>query len=74
MEENTGLSMKDSLKAPCLGGKHFNSLRTEENEPLYTINDKSIRWFLRQSNKGGRVCAFNHFYKSKIREDILKII
>ena len=33
-----------------------------------------MRWFVRQSIKGGRVCAFNQYYKSKICDDILKII
>ena len=33
-----------------------------------------MRWFVRQSIKGGRVCAFNQYYKSKHCDDILKII
>ena len=33
-----------------------------------------MRWFVRQSIKGGRVCAFNQYYKSKICDDIFKII
>ena len=33
-----------------------------------------MRWFVRQNIKGGRVCAFNQYYKSKICDDILKII
>ena len=33
-----------------------------------------MRWFARQSIKGGRVCAFNQYYKSKSCDDILKII
>ena len=61
MEEITGFSMKDSLSAPGLGWKYFNSSRTEaeEDEPIYTQNDKYMRWFVRQCIKGGRVCAFN---------------
>ena len=74
MEEITGFSMKDCLSLPGLGWKYFNSLRTEEDEPIYTYNDKYIRWFIRQSIKGGRVCAFNQYYKSKHCDDILKII
>ena len=31
-------------------------------------------WFLRQSIKGGRVCAFNQYYKSKICDGVLKIV
>ena len=33
-----------------------------------------MRWFVRQSIKGGRVCAFNQNYKSKICDEVLKII
>ena len=30
--------------------------------------------FVRESFKGGRVCAFNQYYKSKISDDVLKIL
>ena len=33
-----------------------------------------MRWFVRQSIKGGRVCAFNQFYISKICDEVLKIL
>ena len=62
------------MSLPGLGWKYFNSLRTEEDEPIYTYNDKYMRWFVRQSIKGGRVCVFNQYYKSKHCDDILKII
>ena len=58
-EEITGFGMKDCLSVPGLGLKYFNSLRTEEDEPLYTNNGKYMRWFVRQAAYGGRVCAFN---------------
>ena len=74
MEEITGFGIKDRLSLLGLELKHFNSLRTEEDEPIYTYNDKYMRWFVRQSIKGGRVCAFNQYYKSIICDDILKII
>ena len=74
MEEITGFSMKDCLSLPGLGWKYFNSLRIEEDEPIYTYKDKYMRWFVRQSIKGGRVCAFNQYYKSKHCDDILKTI
>ena len=74
MEEITGFSMKDCLSLPGLGWKYFNSLRTEEDEPIYTYNDKYMSWFVRQSIKRGRVCAFNQYYKSKYCDDILKFI
>ena len=59
MEEITGFSIKYCLSLPVLGWNYFNSLRTEEGEPIYICIDKYIRWFVRQSIKGGRVCAFN---------------
>ena len=74
MKEKTGFSMKDCLSLPGLGWKYFNSLRTEEDEAIYTYNDKYMRWFVRQPIKGGRVCAFNQYYQSKHCDDILKII
>ena len=40
MEEITGFPVKNSLSAPGLGWNYFNSLRTEEDEPIYTYNDK----------------------------------
>ena len=74
LEEVTGFSMEDCLSLPGLGWKYFNSLRTEEGEPIYIYNDKYMRWFVPQSIKGGRVCAFNQYCKSKHCDEILKII
>ena len=71
MQEISGFSMKDCLSIPGLRWKNFNSVKTEEDESLYTYDDKYLRRFLRQSIKGGRVCAFNQYYKSKICVDIL---
>ena len=33
-----------------------------------------MKWFVRQSIRGGLVCAFNQYYKTKVCDDILKII
>ena len=74
MEDFTGFSMKDCLSLPGLGWKYFNSLRTEEDEPIYTYNDQYMRWFVRQSIKAGRVCAFNQYFKSKHFDDIERIL
>ena len=35
MEQISGFSMKDCLSLPGLGCRYFNSLRTEEDEPIY---------------------------------------
>ena len=59
MEEITVFSMKDCFSLAVLGLKYFNSLRTEEDDPKYTYNDKDMRWFVQQAAYGGRVCAFN---------------
>ena len=73
-EEITGFSMKDCLSLIGLGLKYFNTLRTEEDEPIYTYKDKDMRGFVRQAAYGGRVCSFNQYYKSKSCDDILKVI
>ena len=49
-------------------------MRDENDEPIYTYIDKYKRWFVRQSIKGGRVCSFNQYYRSKICDDVLKIL
>ena len=59
MKELTGLSLNDCLSLPGLGWNNFNSLITQEDEPIYTYNDKYMRWSVWQSIKGGRLCAFN---------------
>ena len=69
MVEITGFSMKDCLSAPGLGWKFFNCMRDENDEPIYTYNDKDMRWFVRQSKKGGRVCRLNQYYRSKICDE-----
>ena len=49
-------------------------MRDANDEPIYTYNDKYMSWFVRQNIKGGRVCSFNQYYKSKICDDALKIL
>ena len=73
MEEITGFGTKDCLSLPGLGWNYFNSLRTEEDEPMYTYKDKHMRYFVGQSKKGGRVCPFIECYQSEFSDDILKI-
>ena len=74
MEKITGFSLKDCLSLPGLGLKYFNSLRSEQDEAIYTCNDKYMRDFIRRAGSGGRVCAFNQYYKSKSCDDILENI
>ena len=74
MEEVSGFSAKDCRSAPGLGWKYFMSMREENNEPLYTYNDKYMRWCARQSIRGGRVCSFNQYYRSEICDEVSKIL
>ena len=74
MDETTGFSIKECLSLLGLGCINFKSLRKEQDEPIHTYNDKYMRWFIRQSIKGGQVCSFNQCYKSKICDDTFRII
>ena len=74
MEELTGFGMKNSLTLPSLAKKYFNSLRDESDEPIYTYNDEYMRYFVRQSIKGGRCSALNQYYKSNISKEVFNII
>ena len=64
MEELTNFGTKNSLTLPSLAKKNFNSLRDENDEPIYTFTDPFMRNFVRQNIKGGRCNAFNQHYKS----------
>ena len=33
-----------------------------------------MRWFVRQSIKGGRFCSFSQYYRPKICDEVLKIL
>ena len=33
-----------------------------------------MTYFVRQSIKGGRICAFNQYYRSKACDEVLKIL
>ena len=74
MEELTGFGMKNSLTLPSLAIKYFNSLRVENDEPIYTYTDPFMRNFVRQSIKGGRFTTLNHYYKSTISDEAFNII
>ena len=74
MEELTGFGMKNSLTLPSLAIKYFNRLRDENNEPIYTYNDEYMRYFVRQSIKGGRCGNFRQFLKSIISDEVFNFI
>ena len=74
MEELTEFGMKNSLTLPSLANKYFNSLRNENDEPIYTYTDPFMRNFVRKAIKGGRCNAFNQHYKSEISDEVFNII
>ena len=74
MEELTGFGMKNSLTLPSLANKYFNSLRDENDEPIYNYTDPFMRNFVRKAFKGGRCNAFNQHYKSEISDEVFNII
>ena len=74
MEESTEFGMKNSLTSPSLANKYFNSLRDDNDEPIYTYTDPFMRNFVRKSIKGGRCNAFNQHYKSEISDEVFNII
>ena len=51
MKELTGFGMKNSLTLPSSAKKYFNSLKDENDEPIYTYNDEYMPHFVRQSIK-----------------------
>ena len=74
MEELTGFGMKNSLTLPSLAKKYFDSLRDENDEPIYTYTDPFMRNFVRKAIKGGRCNAFNQLYNSEISDEVFNII
>ena len=66
--------MKSSLTLPSLANKYFNSLRDENDEPIYTYTNPFMRNFVRKAIKGGSCNAFNQHYKSEILDEVFNII
>ena len=74
LEDITGFGMKNSLTLPSLANKYFNSLKDENDEPIYTYTDPFMRNFVRKSIKGGRCNDFNQHHKSEISDEVFNII
>ena len=73
MEELTEFGMKNSLTLPSLANKYFNSLRDENDEPIYAYTDPFMRNFVRKAIKRGRCNAFSQRYKSEISDEVFNI-
>ena len=60
MEEKTVFGTKNSITLPSLAKKFFSSLRDENDEPIYTYNEETMRYFVGQSAKN-TLCTFTPF-------------
>ena len=58
MEELTRFDMKKGLTLPSSENKYFNSLRDENDEPIYTYTDPFIRHFCKTKHKRRQICSF----------------
>ena len=74
MEELIGFGMKNSVTLQSLASKYFNSLRDENDEPIYTYNVEYMHHFVRKSIKGGRCASYNQYYLSSISDEVFNII
>ena len=61
MEELTGVGMKNSITLPSLANKYFNGLRHKKDEPISNYNDEFMRYFVRESLKGGHCLSLNQY-------------
>ena len=62
--------MKNSTTLLSLANKIFNSLRNENDEPVYKYTDPFMRYFVKQSIKGGRCTALNQYYETAISDEV----
>ena len=74
MEKVSNFGKKKCLTLPSLANKYFNSLKDENDEPIYTFTDPFMRIFIRNSIKGGRYAALNQSNKSSLSDEVFNII
>ena len=70
MEEVTNFSMKNFLTIASLAKKCLNSLRDENDEPIFAYTDPFMKDFLRNSKNGSMCNAFSQQYKSEIDDEV----
>ena len=63
MESITSIRMKNCKSLPSHGWEFYNAQRYASDEPIYSYTDKYMIHFVRQYIKGGKVGAFNQYYK-----------
>ena len=74
MKELTGSGMKNNLTLPSSANKYFNSIKDENDEPIYTYNDEYMRHFMKQSIKVGRCGSCNQYFKSTISDEVFNTL
>ena len=74
MNEITGTGMKNSLTLPSLANRYIDSLRGENDAPIYTYNDEKMQNFVRQSIKGRRSGSFYFLKKSTMSDEVFNVI
>ena len=68
MQKMSISGIEDCLTEASLGWKCFGTYK--EDREFYTFKDKYVRDIIRKSIKGGRVAAFNRYFKSNQCEEI----
>ena len=66
--------MKNSFSSPSLANKYFICLRDENEEHMYTCDDKYMRYSVRKILKEGRCLSLIHHYNSSISDGVLNNI
>ena len=61
VEALSGFSMKKSLTFSSIANKICNNLSYENDVLIYTYNDEYMRYFVRQSVKGGRITSLSQY-------------
>ena len=74
MEELTDFSMKNLLTLPSVANNYFNSLRDENDEPIFTYTHPFMRNSVRKSVKGGIWNDFIKQYKPENSYEVFNIL
>ena len=74
MEDLIKFGMQNSSTIPSSANKFFNSLRDENDKPIYTYTDPFMRNCIQNSTRGDRCNAFNQHYKSGFSDEVFNNI
>ena len=74
MEDIPNFGRKNSSTLLFLANKHFNSLRDENDELMYTYTDPFMTNCARNSIKGGRCKYFIQYYCFEISDEVFIFI